>query len=122
MLRKVKPEDAPAIAEIYNYFILHSIATFEETVVDAEEILERIRSTSAKYPWLIYEHKGQVIGYAYASEWKSRPSYKYSVESTVYLRQGKFKKGVGSMLYAELIKQLIDMEFHAIIGGICFRK
>lgn len=118
MIRKVKPEDAAAIAEIYNYYILHSIVTFEETVVDAAEIAERIQTNTAKLPWLVFEQDGQVVGFAYASEWKSRCSYKYSVESTVYLKQGEMGKGIGSKLYNELINQLMKMDLHAIIGGI----
>jgi len=118
MIRPVKIEDAQAIADIYNYYILHSIATFEEEVIDAKEIEKRILAVTAKFPWIVFEEGGEVIGYAYASEWRSRFSYRFTVESTVYLKQKTPKKGIGSLLYKELIKQLISKKFHVILGCI----
>ena len=118
MVRTVKLEDATEISEIYNYYILNSVVTFEETPVSVGEMKDRIQSTNSKLPWIVYEKDQQVLGYAYASEWKSRGAYKHSVESTVYLRQGEENKGVGTSLYTELIEQLINMGFHAVIGGI----
>lgn len=118
MIREVKSEDAEAIADIYNYYIDHTIVTFEETSIDAQEMRSRILSVSAKYPWIVYEADGEILGYAYASDWKSRCSYKHSVESTVYLKNGAGGKGFGSQLYAHLINQLKTTDIHAIIGGV----
>ena len=118
MIRSVRLEDAKEIAEIYNYYILNSVVTFEETPVGAEEIEQRIRSIIARFPWIIYEVNGRIIGYAFASEWKSRCAYNHSVESTIYLKQGEENKGIGSVLYQELVEQLREMDLHAIIGGI----
>ena len=118
MVRTVQLEDAEEICKIYNYYILNSVVTFEETPVTVEEMRERIQSIYSKLPWIIYEKDQQVLGYAYASEWKSRCAYKNSVESTVYLRQGEAKKGVGTSLYTELIEQLINIGIHTVIGGV----
>lgn len=118
MVRTVKLKDANEISEIYNYYILNSIVTFEETPVTVGEMREKIKSINSKLPWIVYEKDQQILGYAYASEWKSRCSYKYSVESTIYLRQGEEKKGVGTSLYTELIERLINIGFHVVIGGI----
>ena len=120
MVRTVKPEDATEISEIYNYYILNSVVTFEETPVTIGEMRERMQSINSKLPWIVYEKDQQVLGYAYASEWKSRGAYKHSVESTVYLRHEEAKKGIGTSLYTELIQRLINMDFHAVIGGIAF--
>ena len=118
MIRGVRLEDAKEIAGIYNYYILNSIVTFEETPVGAEEIEARIESITSRFPWIVYEVNGRIVGYAYASEWKSRCAYKHSVESTIYLKQGEEYKGIGSTLYQELVKQLREMDLHALIGGI----
>ena len=118
MVRRVQFDDATQIAEIYNYYILNSVATFEEKCIGEEEIKKRIGSGSGQLPWLVYEQEGKVIGYAYASEWNSRSAYKQTVESSVYLHNERFGKGIGSKLYKELLKQLKDLKFHAIIGGI----
>jgi L-amino acid N-acyltransferase YncA len=66
----------------------------------------------------VFESDGGVIGYAYASEWNSRSAYKRSAEITVYLTNGETQRGLGTLLYTELIKQLKSMGCHAIIGGI----
>lgn len=118
MIRQVTTNDAKEITEIYNYYIKHTIITFEETPVTEEEIKERIAIVSSNLPWIVYEENNRIIGYAYASEWKSRCAYKHSLESTVYLQKGLFGKGIGTLLYTELIKQIGQTNCHALIGGI----
>ncbi|WP_372767027.1 arsinothricin resistance N-acetyltransferase ArsN1 family B [Lutibacter sp.] len=118
MIRTVKLEDAQEIAEIYNYYILNSCVTFEEIPVSNEEMGERIQAAHSKFPWLVYEKGKEIIGYAYASVWKPRSAYKYTIESTVYLKKEARKKGIGSLLYKELLMQIRDLGFHAVIGGI----
>lgn len=118
MIRKVQLEDAQEIAEIYNYYILNSVVTFEETPVSIEEMENRIQSINSKLPYIVYEKDKKVLGYAYANEWKLRSGYKYTAESTVYLNPEITQKGIGSLLYKELIQQLTAFNFHVIIGGI----
>ncbi len=118
MLRTIKIQDAREISEIYNYYILNSVITFEESPVSIEEMGQRIASITSELPWLVYEHDGQIAGYAYASKWKTRSAYRHSAETTVYLKHGQSGKGVGTLLYAELINRLGNMGFHALIGGI----
>ena len=116
-VRTVKQEDVDEITAIYNHYILNSIITFEEAPVTIKEMSRRIESINAGLPWIVYENNRQIFGYAYASRWKSRSAYIRSVESTVYLKHGQSKKGVGSQLYSELIKRLTMMGIHAVIGG-----
>lgn len=118
MIRNAKPEDAQAICDIYNYYVLNTIVTFEEDVVLADDMAERIKKVSEKYTWLVYEQNGEIIGYAYAGEWKSRCSYRFSVESSVYLKNGFSGQGIGSKLYEALLKKLEKTDIHAVIGGI----
>ncbi|MCF8405708.1 MAG: GNAT family N-acetyltransferase [Bacteroidales bacterium] len=117
MIRQIIPEDASQICEIYNHYILHDIFTFEEKPVPESEMKERI-NTSTKFPWIVFEEGDAILGFAYASEWKSRCAYKYSAESTIYLRRGYTGKGIGRGLYTELFNRLIPFNIHAIIGGI----
>ena len=118
MIRHANLEDAQAICDIYNYYVLNTIVTFEEDIVLADDIADRIKKVSEKYVWLVYEQKDEIIGYAYAGEWKSRCSYRFSVESSVYLKNGFSGKGIGSKLYEALLKKLEKTDIHAVIGGI----
>lgn len=119
MIRSATVKDSAKIAEIYNYYISNTIVTFEEDPVGNTEIANRIASTLDEgLPWLVAEENGNVIGYAYASKWKARCAYKFSVESTIYLSDSYASKGWGSKLYAELLKNLKDKKFHVAMGGI----
>ena len=119
MIRIATELDSTKIVEIYNYYVLNTTVTFEEDLLEPDEMADRIGSTLENdLPWLVAEQDGQIIGYAYASKWKGRCAYKYSVESTVYLSDGIISKGWGSKLYAELLKVLKDKNFHVAIGGI----
>ena len=73
---------------------------------------------ASSLPWLAAEMDGRVVGYAYATKWKARSAYRYSVETTVYLEDGLAKRGVGTELYAELFRLLKERGLHAVIGGI----
>lgn len=119
MIRPAIATDADSIARIYNHYILNTVITFEEQAVSAPEIAERIAEvTSASLPWLVAEDAGRIVGYAYASKWKGRCAYRFSVESTVYLDPECAGKGLGTKLYERLFAALRECGMHAVIGGI----
>ncbi|MFT5572127.1 MAG: L-amino acid N-acyltransferase YncA [Cryomorphaceae bacterium] len=119
MIRLATELDSTEIVKIYNFYVLNTTVTFEEYLLEPDEMADRIASTlKDNLPWLVAEQDGQIIGYAYASKWKGRCAYKHSVESTVYLSDGIVSKGWGSKLYQELLKALTDKNFHVAIGGI----
>ena len=119
MIRPVRDSDAPRIAGIYNHYIAHSIATFEEQSLSDEDMLARIHGTAeAALPYLVAEENGEILGYAYASKWNGRCAYKYSVEVTVYLAQAATGKGLGSALYDVLFEELRERGYHVAIAGI----
>lgn len=119
MLRIATVSDAAAIAAIYNYYIIHTIVTFEEETVTADEIARRIREThEAGLPWFVIEDAGAVVGYAYLSKWRTRCSYRFSLESSVYLSQAATGRGLGPQLYQALITEARKLGMHAIIGGV----
>jgi phosphinothricin acetyltransferase len=117
MIRPVTLQDAKVIAEIYNYYILHSVATFEVDVLSEMDVKNRLKAHDPDYPWIVLEDNG-VQGYAYATRWKARAAYKHSVEISVYIRNGSHGKGYGSQLYGTLLDILKAMDIHAVLGGI----
>ena len=78
----------------------------------------RIIEITSFLPWFVYEEEGQIIGYAYANKWKGRCAYRFSVESTIYLKNGQQGKGIGSKLYTALLEVLRERKIHAVIGVI----
>jgi Sortase and related acyltransferases len=118
MIRPATSADASAICSIYNHYIENTVITFEEEPLTADEMAERIRAYSDKYAYIVYEKDGVVIGYAYGSSWRTRRAYRFSTETTVYLKDGTAGKGIGALLYAELIVRLKEKGFHSLIGCI----
>ncbi len=118
MIRPVKPSDATAIVSIYNHYIINSTATFELESIAVEEMRQRIEMISAKHPYIVFEEDNQLLGYAYASDWKQRKAYSQSVVSSVYLHPEAQGKGIGTQLYSRLLEALKNSDIHAVIGGI----
>ncbi|MCC8363327.1 N-acetyltransferase family protein [Lysobacter sp. A6] len=118
-IRPAEQDDAAAIAAIYNHYVATTCITFETEPVSTVEMAGRIgEGHDAKLPWLVSVEGGAITGYAYASKWKGRCAYRYSVESTVYLDQARKGCGIGKALYAALIDALRAREMQTVIGGI----
>lgn len=118
-IRAVRTGDAARIAAIYNHYVAQTIVTFEEESLPDTELARRIGGVlDAGLPWLVAEYDGQVMGYAYATRWKERIGYRFSVESTVYLDQNAGGRGLGALLYAALFDELQSRGLHAVMSGI----
>lgn len=119
MIRGASDADADAIAAIYNYYVTDTIVTFEEEPLSRVEIARRIDAvTKAGLPWLVAEEDGEILGYAYATPWKDRIGYRFSVETTVYLAKDCVGRGIGTQLYTELFRLLEKSGIHSAIGGV----
>jgi phosphinothricin acetyltransferase len=118
MIRPALISDAPAICAIYNHYITSTTVTFEEALVTAADMEQRIRDISAKLPWLVFEQDGQVAGYAYATPWRVRSAYRFSVESTVYVAPLQIRRGIGAQLYNALLERLRGADVRVVLGGI----
>lgn len=118
MIRPVVLADAAAIAAIYNEYVLNTTITFEIEPVSVEEMSSRIAGFSVKYPYLVYEEGGEVLGYAYAHRWKERAAYAQTLETTIYLRSDARNRGIGRLLMARLIDDCRQWGAHALIACI----
>ena len=133
LIREVQLLDVEDITTIYNHYISNTVITFEEEEVTAEVFDQRIKKIkSLDLPWLVAEddtkgvndagcdkHSGKdVLGYAYASPWRERSAYRFTVEVTVYLSPLAIHRGLGSKLYEALIAELRKKSVHVIIGVI----
>jgi L-amino acid N-acyltransferase YncA len=118
MIRDASAADAAQIVDIYNHYIEHTVITFEETVVTAHDMAARIADVQTALPWIVHETDGRIDGYCYATKWRTRIAYRFAVETTVYLRPGLGRRGLGTQLYSELHKRLQTLGLHIAIGGI----
>ncbi len=120
MIRAATNNDAQAICDIYNYYITDTVVTFEEEVVCAKDMCQRMAKVKSEgHPWYVAEDsQGNILGYAYATQWRQRFSFRFSVEVTVYLSSKYAGNGVGTKLYQKLFSQLKANGIHSVIGGI----
>ncbi len=118
MIRPVQLSDAQALVDIYTPYVRDTVISFEEEPITEVEMAARIARVTAAYPWLVEEEEGAVLGYAYGSSWRTRPAYRFTVETTIYLARGQHGKGIGSRLYESLLVDLRQRGFHSALGGI----
>ncbi|HEX3551128.1 MAG TPA: arsinothricin resistance N-acetyltransferase ArsN1 family B [Candidatus Elarobacter sp.] len=111
-------DDAAAVAAIYRPIVETTTISFEEVAPDEAEMRARIDRTLQTYPWLVAEESGGVLGYAYASRWRERAAYRWSVETTAYVHERARGRGVGSALYEALFRVLDAQGFHRAYAGI----
>ncbi len=111
-VRMANVEDAEALLKIYANYVKNTAITFEYEVPSKEEFQERIKRIGARYPYLLAEEHGEILGYAYASSFYGRAAYDWSVETTVYVDKDRKKSGLGGKLYRA-------MEAILKLQGIC---
>ncbi len=120
MLRPSRPEDVPAITAIYAWHVGHGSGTFELEAPDEAEMARRRDDILAKgLPWLVVEHAGTLLGYAYANHFRPRLAYRYALEDSVYIAESAQRRGLGRLLLAELIARceaLGARQMFAVIG------
>lgn len=85
-IRTATINDAPRLLEIYGYYVRETAISFEYEVPSVEEFQERVERTLARYPYLVLEEDGRVLGYAYASPFKARAAYDWSCELSIWTR------------------------------------
>jgi L-amino acid N-acyltransferase YncA len=117
-IRQAVECDAPALAQIYNHYVLTSVATFETEVVDSQEMSRRVCERLEKHDWLVATVDGRIVGYAYYGAFRPRAAYSHTVESTVYVAAEAVGQGFGHALYHELIDSAEAKGFAQMIGVI----
>lgn len=120
-IREATLHDMAQVQQIYAHHVLYSTATFEEVPPTVAEMEKRYRKVcDLGLPWLVAEEQGTVVGYAYASSYRPRPAYRYTLEDSIYMAEGQAGKGIGMALLSALVdhcergpwRQMI-----AVIGG-----
>lgn len=106
VIRDAADSDIARIQAIYTPYVLHGLATFEEVVPSVEELHSRRAAILARgMPYLVAEWNGEVVGYSYASAYRPRVAYQFTVEDSVYLAPEFQRRGIGTSLLAALIER-----------------
>src|SRR3954470_9941275 len=117
VLRPAEEADLAAIAAIYAHHVETGAASFELEPPGRAEMLRRWRAiVEGGYPYLSALEDGEVVGYAYASAYRTRPAYRHTVENSVYVRADQHGRGVGRLLLAQLIDDCAGRGFGHMIG------
>ena len=118
MIRNIEPKDIPQICSIYNYYVENTNASFETEPVSVADMERRVLDFTREYPWLVFEEQGSVLGFCYASKYRPRPAYRFTIEVTIYLDRQHLGQGIGKQLYHELFAQLREQDIRSLIAAI----
>ena len=116
-IRLATGQDAAQIAEIYAPIVQNTVISFEVEAPTPDEMRLRIEGTLERYPWLVCERRGRVLGYAYAGAHGSRVAYQWSVDVSVYVHEEAHRTGVGRALYTSLFAALDLQGFYNAYAG-----
>jgi L-amino acid N-acyltransferase YncA len=103
VIRPVAPSDLDAVAAIFSHYVTSSVITFEVTPPRVEHWSRTLDDLAARgLPFVVCECDGEVAGYAYAAPWRTKPAYRHTVESTIYLAPDRTGRGLGRQLLRTL--------------------
>ena len=119
LIRDSSAADIPAITAIYAHWVTHGLASFEVEPPDPTEMARRRDAVlAAGFPYLVAEAPEGLLGYAYASAYRARPAYRFSVENSVYVAPGAGRRGIGLALMEEVIAQCTGAGFRQMVAVI----
>ena len=119
LIRDSSAADIPAITAIYAHWVTHGLASFEVDPPDPTEVARRRDAVlAAGFPYLVAEAPEGLLGYAYASAYRTRPAYRFSVENSVYVAPGAGRRGIGLALMEEVIAQCTGAGFRQMVAVI----
>ena len=109
IIRDARIADAGELLDIYAWYVRHTAVSFEYEAPTLEAFRGRMAATTARYPWLVAEEDGHLLGYACAGPFKDRAAYDWSCETTIYLDRNARGRGIGRALYEALEAALGSM-------------
>ena len=117
-IRDARREDAPALLDIYRPFVTDTTVSFELVPPTVVEFEARIASAQTQWAWLVAEASGEMAGYAYASAFRTRAAYRWTVEVSAYVHPAHRGRGIAAVLYRRLFEVLIAKGYCNAYAGI----
>jgi phosphinothricin acetyltransferase len=119
LIRLTREDDAAGLAAVYRPYVEDSRISFEERAPDAAEMARRIVGERPGFhPWLVAEEDGRLLGFASSSPFRSRPAYRWSVETGIYLAADAHGRGLGKSLLSALVRLLEQQGYVVAVGAI----
>lgn len=120
-LRPATSDDVAAITEIYAEHVLNGTASFDTVPRSHAATLAKLNECQSRHwPFIVAERAGEVLGYAYVTQFRDRPAYAHACENSIYVRASLRGEGIGAALLSNLVKQATQRGFRqmiAVIGG-----
>ncbi|MEO8516661.1 MAG: N-acetyltransferase family protein [Flavobacterium sp.] len=118
-IRKATINDIPSVLEIVNYEIMNTTSVWEYDIRTLEEQVAIFKEKQGKnFPFIVAEKEGNIVGFATYGPFRLKIGYKFTVEHSVYVRQGFIGTGIGKLLLFELISLAQIQKLHTMIGVI----
>lgn len=114
-----KQSDAKELLAIYSPYVEETTISFEYLPPTVEDFSHRIETITKTYPYLIYRIEEEIVGYAYASTFKTRAAFMWDVETSVYVKPEYHQAGVARKLYEVLLELLKKQGFYQVYAYIC---
>ena len=118
VIRSIELSDCKSITDIYNCYIETTTSTFEEIPITVLEMQDRVNRIRELFTYLVYEENGEILGYAYVDTFHSRSAYRFTLEDSIYLRNGYQGKGIGKALLDKLLNEVKKRDTHSIVAKI----
>jgi L-amino acid N-acyltransferase YncA len=119
ILRSASPHDLDDVAMIFAYYVVNTVATFEEEPPTLEYWRERLDTlTALGLPFLVIESQGRIAGFAYAAQWRPMPAYRYTVADTIYVAPGLTGLGLGRTLLNGLLERCTAAGMRQVVAVI----
>lgn len=118
LLQLIKEEDISEVLEIYAPYVQNTPITFECDIPSLENFSDRVHHYTEQYPWIVAKDHGKIVGYAYASTYRSREAYQWCCELSVYLRPQAQGMDLGRTLYSALMDLLTLQGYYTVYGVI----
>lgn len=117
VIRDATPADAANVLAIYAPYVIETCISFEMEPPSVDEMQQRMLGATDRLPWLVMQRGSEIMGYAYATQFRARKAYENTAESSVYVGQSYQRQGVGRRLMEELLNRLRTAKFHRVIAG-----
>ena len=119
LVRRATSSDAAAIAAIYNHAVERTTASFDTEPKSAEDRAGWLSGRAERHPVIVSEDAGEVVGWGALSPYSERPAYDATAEISIYVAEGRHRRGIGRTLSRELLAMAPSLGLHVILARIC---